>query len=401
MDSRIAAAFDSAAIVRPSRSEPDLVHLTRALAGMAGADDILDGAPVQELRRLLGSVEHVVFVLLDGLGMNLIRRLPPASLLVRELKRVIRAVSPSTTACALTSIATAAWPAQHGVTGWFTHLPDHGLTISTLPMVERFSGEPLGTRGLTPSSLLPLRAYHDKLLFRSLTVLPSPIVNTAFARYSRADTPGAGYGTTAEAVSLIADFVGASPEPSYVHWYVPDVDSACHHDGVGASGVLELLARLDAELGELRRRLPSGARLVVTADHGLLDVTPADHLPLAHDDPLLGDLVVPPSGDARLPIFHVRPGRRERFARAFDERFAALGMVLLDSEEAAALGVFGDGPFLPASRARFGDYVGIAFRPVTLHYVVPVPPGSTPHRQYLALHGGLSPDEMEIPLIVA
>ena len=401
MDSRIAAAFDSGALVRPSLVEPDLVHLTRALAGMAGATDVdTSAAPVRELRELIGNTDHLVFVLLDGLGMNLVRRLPPASLLARGLKRVIRAVCPSTTACALTSVATAAWPAQHGVTGWFTHLPDHAMTISTLPMVERFSGTPLAQRELTPAELVPIVAYHGSLSSRPLTLLPSPIVDTAFAHYSRGNTAGFGYGSRDEAVERIAAFVRADPAPSYTHWYVPDVDSACHHDGVRAGTALELLAQLDAEITRLRQLLPPNARIVITADHGLLDVEAADHLPLPSDDPLLGHLVVPPSGDARMPIFHVRPGQRERFAAAFEQRFGH-GIALIASEEAAALGMFGPPPLLPAARARFGDYVGIAYRPVTLHYVVPIPPGSTPHRQYLALHGGLSHDEMEIPLIVA
>jgi hypothetical protein len=400
MDSRIAAAFDSGAIVRPSPAEPDLVHLTRALAGLAGAPIDSGTAAVRELADLIGAAEHLVFVLLDGLGMNLVRRLPAESLLARGLKRVIRAVCPSTTACALTSVATGAWPAQHGVTGWFTHLPDHALTMTTLPMVERFSGTPLAERGLGPAELLPLQAYHGKLAFRPLTLLPSPILDTAFARYSRGHTAAAGYGSIAEAVDRIAAFVSSSPASKYCHWYVPDVDSACHHDGVAAAGPLELLVELDRELARLRQLLPHGARLVITADHGLLDVVVDDHLPLASDDPLLGYLVVPPSGDARLPVFHVRPRQQADFARAFDERFGH-GIALLAREEAEALELFGPAPMSNASRARFGDFVGIAFRPVTLHYVVPVPPGSTPHRQYVALHGGLSPDELQIPLIVA
>jgi len=399
MDPRVAAAFASGVLLRPEPREPDLVHLTRALAGIGGAD--LDGGSlVRRLRELCGPAEHLVFVLLDGLGMNLVERLPEASLLTQAFKRAIRAVCPSTTACALTSVATAAWPAQHGVTGWFTHLADHALTMTTLPMVERFSGAPLAARGVTPADVLPLPAYHQKLTSRLLTLLPNPIVNTAFARYSRADTPAVGYGSFAEAVDHVVAFVNSSPAPSYTHCYVPDVDSACHHDGVNSDAPLELLATLEDDLVRLRELLPQGARVVITADHGLLDIAPDDHLPLAWNDPLVSRLVVPPSGDARMPIFHVRPGQHQAFRAAFDERFGH-AIALLPSEEAAALGVFGPPPLSDASRQRFGDFVGIAYRPVTLHYVVPLPPGSTPSGQYRALHGGLSPDEMEIPLIVA
>ncbi len=400
MDPEIEAAFQNRTLLRPAAGEPDLVELTRALASLAGVRKFdPPSAAMAELMAAIGPCDHLVFVLLDGLGENLVRRMPRDSFLVRQRVRALRATCPSTTACALTSIATGYWPAQHAVTGWFTYLPDRKLTMTTLPMIERFQHQPLAELGLRADDVLPIQAFHSELRVRTLTLLPTPIIDTAYARYSRGGTTGSPYGTLSEAMEQVLAFVGASNAASYTHLYVPDVDTVCHHDGLGADAVLELLLRIDAELARLREHLPATARLVISADHGLLDVPQSGHLPLPADDRLCELLLVPPSGDARLPIFHVRPGCHAEFAERFHARYGA-DLRLASSLEAAESGLFGPAPLSPAARARFGDYVGIALRPVTLHYAPP-PVEVRPHRVYRAQHAGLTPDEMEIPLIVA
>src|ERR1043166_4322616 len=100
MDSRLDELFDSGALVRHSPTQPNLIHLVRALATIGGVPE-LDGTPLtRQIIDLIGPAEHLIFVLLDGLGMNLVRKLPPETFLARHLKTQLHATSPSTTACA-------------------------------------------------------------------------------------------------------------------------------------------------------------------------------------------------------------------------------------------------------------------------------------------------------------
>src|SRR5437762_10614090 len=131
--------FQRNALIRPSDDSPNLVHLVRALATLSGVDDIGHAPIVRQLIDLIGPADHLVFVLLDGLGINLVRRLAPEAFIAKHLKQTLNATCPSTTACALTSVATADYPARHGVTGWFTYLPEFGLTATMLPFAERFT----------------------------------------------------------------------------------------------------------------------------------------------------------------------------------------------------------------------------------------------------------------------
>jgi hypothetical protein len=81
----------------------------------------------------------------------------------------------------------------------------------------------------------------------------------------------------------------------------------------------------------------------------------------------------------------------------FRDRFGG-DMLLLDIEQVQELALFGPGEFAPTARARFGDFVGVAKRPATLAFHPPTKPLS---ELYCAVHAGLSPAEMEIPLCVA
>jgi hypothetical protein len=401
MDELIAQAFASGALICPTPQTPDTVHLVRAIASSCGVEGLDQLQPTQALRDEIGRADHYLFVLLDGLGMNLIRRLEEGAFLRRHFRREILAVCPSTTACALTSVATAHWPAQHAATGWFTHVAERGFTMTTLPFVDRFANDRLTDRGLGVSDILPLPAVQTRMNVPTMTFLPISIQNTAYARYSRGDCPASGYDSIPNAIDQVAAYIATTNSRAYTHLYIPDVDTACHHHGTISPRVMEVVGQIDEQLQRLATMLTGRARMVISADHGLIDVPVAHHMSLFHDDPLMRLLEVPPSGDARLPVFHLKQGARDEFATRFHERFGH-SMRLLSTDEAAEIHLFGPEPFSRIARGRFGDFIGIAIRNATLHYVPHrVAPVDKPREPYLAQHAGLSPDEMQVPLVIA
>jgi hypothetical protein len=395
---RVEELFDNRTLLRPTEKQANLVHLVRALASAAGASEIELSEPARQLSGLIGNHEHLVFVLLDGLGMNVLRRLPAEAFLVRHLEAELISISPSSTACALTSIATANYPGRHGVTGWYTHLPEFRLTMTTLPFVERFSARPLGERGIKAEDVLPLPAFQGRLPRQSLSLLPYVITHTTYANYARGYTAGHGYASYHHAVDLIIEHVQRAAQPTYTHLYLPDVDAKCHHVGLDHDEVVSLVMQIDAQMQRLATALQGRARIVLTADHGLLDVPRECQYLIQTDDPLLQVLLVPPSGDARMPVFHVKADAHEQFIEMFNRRFGER-MMLVDIESVDRLRLLcPSGPMAPFARARFGDFIGIAQKPASLAFH---PPGKPIGHLYVALHAGLSPQEMQIPLCIA
>jgi len=388
--------FSNGTLVNPAGEAPNLVHLVQAIASLTGVPDVERTGPVGRLVSLIGAAEHLVFVLADGLGMNLIRRLPPDSFLASHLRLPILATCPSTTACALTSVATGQFPAKHGVTGWFTHIPELKVTATILPFVDRFGGKSLSDRGLKVEDVIPAAPLLPRMRHTPYSLTPSYISDTAYNRFARGGTGGEGYKTIPDAVRQVVEHVKTAAGPSYSHLYIPDIDTLCHHVGVAHDDVVPLVQHIDAELRRLADKLAGRARIIVSADHGLIDVPKRDQALLFAGDPLLELLEAPPSGDARMPIFHLKPGAADAFRQLFQDRFGEQ-FALIEPAEAERLHLFGPSPLAPAVRRRFGDFIAFPFRPATIGYH---PPDKPPGHLFLAVHGGLSPEEMWVPLSV-
>jgi hypothetical protein len=394
MPASLEDCFADGVLIRPRDDQWNLIHLARALAGLAGAANVAGSAPERDIMDWIGPAENLVFILLDGLGMNTLRRLPADSFLASHLQAQIHSTCPSTTACALTAIATAGYANQHAITGWFTHLPEHDATAITLPFLDRFTHRPLAERGLQPRDVIGLPPILPQLTHRPLSLSPAALVGTSYNQFVRGGTPGAGYHTTAEVIDQIIAHVTDTDGPTYTYAYLYEIDTLCHRVGVEHPQVISLVMGIDAELRRLAAALAGRARIVITADHGLIDVPPEHQTLLFHGDPLLDLLAVPPSGDARMPVFHLRPGRQDAFIHQFNERFADR-MFLLDLNQAQRLELFGPGPPSPRAKLHFGDFVAIPHRPATLAYH---PPDRPLGHLYLAVHAGLSPQEMQVPV---
>jgi len=351
----------------------------------------------RELIELIGPAEHLIFILLDGLGMNVVEKLAGDSFLRTHFKRKLAATCPSTTACALTTVATAEHPNQHGVTGWFTHVPELGLTATVLPFTERFSNEGLTRRGLKPADMLPLPPIIPRMDRKALTIVPHAIVNTPYNEWSRGGSEGKGYRTIPNAVDEIIQFVGHAQKPTYVHLYLPEVDTICHRMGSESPEVIPEVMKIDEQLKRLSAALDGRARIVVTADHGLIDVPEGKQTLLTKGDPLIELLEVPISGDARMPVFHVREGKRLEFLEQAEERFGDR-IAFVATEAAEAMELFGPGRISEKVRGRFGDYVGFPFERATLAYH---PPEKPLGHLFKAVHAGLSPQEMWVPICIA
>jgi hypothetical protein len=397
MTARLEQLFADRTLVRPSDDRINLVHVVRAIATITGASDFRHSSCVRQVLKLVGEPEHLIFVLLDGLGMSTVRLMPEDSFIRSHLRDEIAAGCPSTTACALTTVATAEYANCHGVTGWFTYLPELELTATMLPFHDRFTHIPLGARGIKVADVLQLPPICGKMKRDVLTVVPAFIRDTPYNNFARAGTRGVGYLSFRHAFDEVITHIVAATGPTYTHVYLPEIDSQCHKAGVCHSDVMPLVMKIDSELKRLAGTVEGRAKIVVSADHGLIDV-PRNHQHfLSEGDPLLEMLHVPPTGDARMPVFHVRSDRRAVFAELFQKVFGE-EMVLITKDQAEQMELFGCGQWSAWAKPRFGDFIAIPYRPATLSYhAANKPMGSL----FQAVHGGMSPEEMEIPLCVA
>lgn len=319
----------------------------------------------------------VVLLVLDGLGWEAVehhRRLLPTLSALEGGK--ITTVVPSTTAAALTSIVCGVAPATHGVVGYRMRVGGRALNVL------RWQSAPDETVP-DPAEVQPLEPFLGR---RVTAVTRAEFRSTGFTTAHLRNTDFVGWRTTSALLELVRGAVdGGAP---FVYAYYDGVDKVAHEFGLQASVYETELLLTDRLVADLLDRLPVDTALLVTADHGQVQVGPEGAVSL--DD--VRRLIAAYSGEGRFRSLHARSGAAGELAEActalYGDRAWVLGRERLFDE-----GWLGNGAALTI-RSRVGDVVLAAREPVIF-----VDPGQTKETQMLSQHGSLTPAEMEVPLL--
>ena len=402
---RLLAAFEDGTLLRPSVDVPNTVDLSRAIARLcgdarySGDGDSADEGSAHQIAAVIGPAEHIVFVIADGLGMTLLETLGGDSFLRRRLARELRSIFPSTTSAALTTLATGAWPAEHAITGWWTHLTEISGPATILPFVSRVTGAPLADHGVTAEIAFPLPSRVSSFDRSAVGILPNALFRSVYSGYSLGRAIRRGYGSISDGVDRVLARLQSATGPSYTYLYLPQIDSAAHTTGVDGDATRAALADVNSGLERLAGELPGAAKLVITSDHGHLDAFPAEPMLIREDDEIGRMLRFPPAGDARVNYYHVREDAFGRFAEAFSERMPEQ-VALLTPDELETMELLGPGKLSALTRSRIGDYIAICMDAAVFAWAPAGAVGPDMSR-LVSHHSGLSPDEMRVPLIVS
>ena len=287
-------AFADRKLLRPRHDLPNLVDLARAVARLCGVDLNLS-SHAEDMVEAIGTSDHLVLTLADGVGVNMVEMLPEDSFLPSHLHSEILTVFPSSTSVALTSLTTAQWPSEHAVMGWWTFLPDLNGVATILQYTARSGGD-LMQKGIDPERTFPVRSIWPQMKRDVLIVVPERIKDSVYSSYFNGGLGSVGYRSLSEAVGIVTEHVLDAREPTFTYLYIPRVDSVAHLHGIARPEVRHALVEVDRELARLHSEIGDKGRMVVTADHGLLDATaPERHTlrgesrdPAAHDLTALG-----------------------------------------------------------------------------------------------------------------
>ncbi len=337
----------------------------------------------------------LVFWLVDGLGDAFLQRFGAASALAAHRQGRLTSVFPSTTASAITTVMTGLAPQAHGLTGWFIHDRRFGGVLAPLPLIRRGGGAVRGPF-LLPR-LFPYRSLFQRARRPSVVVAPRHIARSAFSlRHARGARIVAHEGLP-DLVERIAEAVRSLHRAGggYVYAYHDRFDALSHHHGCHAAPVVDEFERVDAAFRALCARLAgSGAQLLVSADHGFIDNPPERRLRLDARPQLAAMLAAPLSGERRAAFCQVRSAAVEEFEAWGREALAGKG-VLRRSAELVEEGLFGHGMRHKRLAERVGTHALLMEAGWTVADHVP----GEPAHELLGVHGGLSADEMWIPLI--
>jgi hypothetical protein len=279
-----------------------------------------------EVTRLLERHDRVALVLLDALGLPFLERHADHPLVRRLDVAPLRSQFPSTTTAHVTTLHFGVPVREHGLYEWNVYEPSLGRVI--VPLTFSFAGdETPGTllaAGFEPARLAPGPSVYRRLAERgihSAAFGPQRIAGSPFAGIALEGATHHGFADLESGARQLAAALADPGGPRYAHLYWDEIDSAGHAHGPSSEAFAQASVRAldalhDAFFG--RGAPPFGdAVLLLTADHGQVDVSPERVDYVDELWPELRDHLLPlhPAGSARDLFLHVREGHTEEVVR--------------------------------------------------------------------------------------
>ncbi len=351
-------------------------------------------AAVQGEKNRLGlpAVSKTVVILVDGLGASALRqRTGHARFLASRFSKKATLVSgfPTTTATALASLTTGASPGEHGLVGYSALVPASNRVANQLtgwasdmqPAVwQRRSTmfERAGEFGIHAAVIGP-RRYESSGFTEAVL---------RGARYVPADSIAERF----DAARSVLDAHARSL--SYV--YVPELDMTAHAEGWQSDRWTHLLEELDSAVQSFVRTVRTDEGVLLTADHGVLDVPQTSQV-LFGDDPSQMAGVTHVAGEPRCVQLHLDAGLTDDARRAVLDawrRTEGDRAWVLTRDEAIDAGWFGlvDDDVRP----RIGDIIVAAAKNIVYYDARKI---NDPARRMVGQHGSWSSDELVVPLL--
>jgi hypothetical protein len=342
---------------------------------------------------------RVCLLVVDGLGWELLRDhagLAPFLTHAIAESAPISAGVPSTTTASMGSFGTALPPGEHGMLGYTFALPGDARPLNTITW--RWAGLPPGPDlrdTIVPEQLQPRQTVFQRAAAEGVAVTrfgPSAFSDSGL---TRAAQRGGTFRSAIGLGDLVQQGLAAlhSGERSFVWLYHSDLDAIGHVYGVSSEGWRVQLGVVDTLVHALAARLPADARLVVTADHGMVDVPPPAMVDLDQHPELAGGVRLL-AGEPRARYVYAGDGQADRVLSTWQ---SVLGdrMWVLSRAQAIEAGLFGP-TVVDRMRARIGDVVALARVPMGV-VQRSVDPGIA---RLIGQHGSVTSAEQLVPAAI-
>lgn len=383
-------------MIKPDYYNASIVNMMATILQRLGGHSNLHSPLIGLDGESITRARNIVLLVIDGLGYNYLTRNGSVSTLHKFLRGKLTTVYPSTTATAITTFMTGLAPQQHGLTGWFTYFQELGHILTVLPVRPRSSLAAAADLKIDVSSLYEHVPVYDLLEVDSYIVSPMNIAYSVYSLAHRGKAKIKPYQSLTECFAFTRDAINSSSSKKFIYTYWPRFDGMAHELGVNSKEVAAHFTEIDNAFRDFIRDIKgTGTLVIATADHGIVDSGQNACVELEHHPELQEMLLMPLSGERRMAYCYLKDGRQEAFLTYLQTKLADQ-ISVYPSKQLLEQHYYGLGPAHPQLRNRIGDYTLAMNGNYTIMDTIP----GERHFYHIGTHGGLSDDEMLVPLIL-
>ena len=371
----------------------DIVDLVKYLANKFGANLEIDNIKEKILNEKISFSDKVVFILVDGLGYYKVKELNDSYILKQNLKCGIQTVNPTSTACVLSSIASASYPTEHGIFGWWGYLRNKDINYCPLPFVERKSGINLKEKNVNVDEIFKFDSILDKINVKVNVTMPRQLINSDFSRKfigKKASTHG--FYSIKEGFSNLSKKIKKG-KSSFSYMYIDGLDETSHIYGTKSIEVMNIINEIETGIKDLLNQ-NEDVTIIITADHGQVDMEKMLYLNQNIDYNKY--FYALPSIDTRMVSFYVKEDLKKEFEDTFINEFGK-DVILLKTEEVNKFNLFGKEKISDYALSNLGEYIAIV---VNNKFMLCDKVNLEDKLNTKGNHSGLTQEETTIPLIV-
>lgn len=345
---------------------------------------------IEKLDNILNdNKKNIVFILLDGMGSNLIDKISPNNFFMKNKISNLTSIYPSTTTSVLNSLYSAKPPIETGWIAWSQYFKEYGRSLDMFKKQDSYTEEIYKNAKIDVFKSISYKNIFEQIKEKNNKVKTYEINPNSCE--SRANVT-LKTDTIEDMCSAIMS-ICSNDENNFIFAYINNPDELLHKNGCDSTEVKNFLLQAEIQIENMCNKLRN-TTIIISADHGHNDIKKRYNI--LEMDEINRCLIMPPSFESRCPTFWVKEDKKEDFEKEFNKIFKK-EFILYTKKEFLDKHFLGYGQQHEKIDDFIGNYIALSVKDSIIEIKTSI---SADKYMKLSTHCGLTENEMIIPLIV-